>query len=186
MRAGVGISRMAELEVRLSGAGGQGLLLSARILAEALVAEGRRVAQSQSYEPTSRGGLSRADLVVGDQDADYPLVTALDYLVILDQAAATASDGLIKDDALVLADARRVTAPPAGAAVPQCLPFSDTALALGSERVANIIALGALVAMSDVCRRDSVEQVLRTGTPKGYQDLNLEALHKGFEMAAPG
>jgi 2-oxoglutarate ferredoxin oxidoreductase subunit gamma len=176
---------MSGLEVRFSGSGGQGLILSARILSEALVAEGRRVAQSQSFEPTSRGGLSRSDLVVGDEDADYPLVTALDYLIILDQAAAAASDGLIKGDALVLADSRRVTSPPAGDLTLHNLPFSDTAIALGSERVANIVALGALVAMSAVCRRDTVEQILRAETPKGYLDLNLEALNKGFEMAAP-
>ena len=66
-----------QLEIRLSGSGGQGLILAAGILAEALVAEGRSAAQSQSYEPTSRGGLSRSDLVVSDGEADYPLVTCM-------------------------------------------------------------------------------------------------------------
>jgi 2-oxoglutarate ferredoxin oxidoreductase subunit gamma len=175
---------MDELEIRLSGSGGQGLILSARILSEALTLEGRTVAQSQSYEPTSRGGLSRSDLVVGDDVPDYPLVTALDVLLILDQCAAEASGGLIKAGATVLADSRRVTAPPQGDFVLHALPLSETARGLGSERVANIVALGALVALSAVCRRDSLEQAIRARTPKGYLDLNLEAMAAGGRLVA--
>ena len=84
-----------ELEIRLSGSGGQGLILAAGILAEAFVSEGRTVAQSQSYEPTSRGGLSRSDLVVSDGEADFPLVSELDYLVVLDQVAVAACSMLL-------------------------------------------------------------------------------------------
>ena len=55
----------APREIRLSGTGGQGLQLAMRVLAEALLHEAHHVAYSQSYEPTSRGGVSRADLVLG-------------------------------------------------------------------------------------------------------------------------
>jgi 2-oxoglutarate ferredoxin oxidoreductase subunit gamma len=174
---------MGELEIRLSGSGGQGLILSARILSEALTLEGRTVAQSQSYEPTSRGGLSRSDLVVGDGVPDYPLVTALDSLLILDQCAAEASAGLIKAGATVIVDTRRVTAPPQGDFALYALPLSETARRLGNERVANIVALGALVELSGVCRRDSLEQAIRARTPKGYLDLNLEAMAAGGRLA---
>jgi 2-oxoglutarate ferredoxin oxidoreductase subunit gamma len=176
---------MDELEIRLSGSGGQGLILSARILSEALTLEGRTVAQSQSYEPTSRGGLSRSDLVVSDGVPDYPLVTALDILLILDQCAAEASDGLIKAGATVLADSQRVTAAPRGDFALHALPLCQTARDLGSERVANIVALGALVELSAVCGRDSLEQAVRARTPKGYLDLNLEAMAAGGRLAAP-
>ncbi len=73
---------MPDFEVRISGSGGQGILLAGRILADALGHEALNVAQSQSYEPTSRGGLSRADLVASDAEVDYPLASDLDYLVI--------------------------------------------------------------------------------------------------------
>ena len=51
-----------------------------RILADALGHETLNVAESQSYEPTSRGGLSRADLVASNAEVDYPLASDLDYL----------------------------------------------------------------------------------------------------------
>jgi 2-oxoglutarate ferredoxin oxidoreductase subunit gamma len=175
---------VSELEIRLSGTGGQGLILCARILSEALILEGRTIAQSQSYEPTSRGGVSRSDLVVGDGVPDYPLVTALDLLLILDQGAVGASEGLTKPSAIVMADSLRVPEPPRGDFTLHALPLCETARALGNERVANIVALGALIDLSGICQRDSLERAIQEGTPRGYQDLNLEAMREGFRLAA--
>ena len=91
-------------EIRLSGTGGQGLGLGGKMLAAALSSEGMHVAQSQSYEPTSRGGMSRSDLVVTPETADFPLATGLDYVLILDTKAMSISEGMINDNAVVLVD----------------------------------------------------------------------------------
>ena len=45
-------------EFRLSGSGGQGLILAGVILAEAALKDGKNVVQSQSYGPEARGGAS--------------------------------------------------------------------------------------------------------------------------------
>ncbi|MHA1555008.1 MAG: 2-oxoacid:acceptor oxidoreductase family protein, partial [Alphaproteobacteria bacterium] len=81
----------ARIEIRIGGTGGQGLILSGKMLANALAADGRRVAQSQAYEPTSRGGFCNADLVVSDSEVDFPLAIAIDNLVLLDQLAVQPS-----------------------------------------------------------------------------------------------
>lgn len=180
---------MSGYEIRFSGAGGQGLQLCARLLSLALAREGRTVAASQGYEPTSRGGLSRSDMVVSSEGAaDYPLVTALDYLVVLDQTAVAASEGLLCDGALVLADSRRVTSPPEAGKGRRCdlrsLPFSETAIRLGNERVANVIALAALVGIAGLCKRETLEQTVRAGTPAKFLDLNLDAMRAGLAMAS--
>lgn len=172
-----------ELQIRLSGSGGQGLQLSARVLAAAFADEGRIVALSQSYEPTSRGGVSRSDLVVGDGLVDYPLVTALDYLVVLDEIAAAASTRLVKADAVVLCDSARVPEPPDGAFRVHALPFTERARRAGSERAANIVALGALAAIGALVGRNALEQALRAEVPSKLLDLNLEALADGERLA---
>ncbi|MEE8453814.1 MAG: 2-oxoacid:acceptor oxidoreductase family protein, partial [Limibaculum sp.] len=87
--------------------------------------------------------MSRADLVVARASIDYPLVTALDYLVLLDQLPVSISMPLLKPGALVIADARRVKDIPGGDHDLHVLPLSASALALGNERATNIIALGA-------------------------------------------
>lgn len=174
-----------DIQVRLSGSGGQGLILSGQVLAAALVLEGKRVAQSQSYEPTSRGGLSRSDLVIGDKIPDYPLVTALDHLLILDDCAATASTEALRPGATVIADDSRVPEPPRGDFAVHRLPLTETARALGNERAANMVALGALVGLTGICARASLEQAVRSGVPKRFVELNLAAVHEGCELVRP-
>jgi 2-oxoglutarate ferredoxin oxidoreductase subunit gamma len=178
-----------EIQVRLGGSGGQGLQLSSKILAAALLRSGLTVALSQSYEPTSRGGVSQSDLVVGDGAApiDYPLVTAIDYLVLLDEVAAPASLRLVKGGGVVLADADRVDAAglaagSGGGSVVRQLPFTELARALGNERIANIIALGALIAAADLCPLATVNAVLRAETPPKFLDMNVEALAAGYRL----
>ncbi len=175
---------MQDYEVRFSGSGGQGLQLSAKILAHALNLSGKRVAQSQAYEPTSRGGLSRSDLVVSDGVAGFPLVTALDYLVVLDQSALSISLGLLKDQSIVIADTRHVPQPPSGKFAVHHLPLSETALKMGNERVANIITLGVLIGLGDICSFEVLEEAVRAGVPSKFLTLNLEAVSAGFRMAS--
>lgn len=174
----------ARIEIRFGGTGGQGLILAGTLLADAFAARGRHIAQSQTYEPTSRGGYCNADLVVADAEVDYPLTTALDQLVLLDRMAVQPSWPLLKAGALVIADTRLCPELPAGDQRSVPLPLSRTAIELGSERVTNIVALGALVALVDCCERATIEQALRANTPRGYLDLNLDALAAGYRLAA--
>jgi 2-oxoglutarate ferredoxin oxidoreductase subunit gamma len=170
-------------EIRLGGTGGQGLILSAKMLAAALAQGGWRVAQSQTYEPTSRGGFCHSDLVVTRGEAGYPLATAIDYLVLLDRIAVQPSLALARPGAVVIADTRLCPALPEGDFQAHHLPLSRAAIDLGSERVANIVGLGALVALTGLCEREALERALRADTPRSFLELNVDALHAGFAMA---
>ncbi len=178
--------RDSRLEIRIGGTGGQGLILCAKMLADALCAAGKRVAQSQTYEPTSRGGYCNSDLVISSGEVDYPLATALDCLVLLDRMAVKPSWPLLKPGALVIADTRLCPELPEGNRDAKYrshhLPLTRTAIELGSERVANIVALGALAALSGVCERKALEQAVRAETPKSFLDLNLDALAAGYRL----
>jgi 2-oxoglutarate ferredoxin oxidoreductase subunit gamma len=173
----------AQTQLRFAGTGGQGLQLSARILAEALLRDGRVVALSQSYEPTSRGGVSRSDLVISDGAIDFPLVSALDRLIVLDQLALPSSLPLVSPGGLILADADRVGDLPAAGFTVEALPFTAAARSLGSERVANAVALGALVQLGGLVPRGCLEEVLREETPPKFLDLNLAAFAAGCRLA---
>jgi 2-oxoglutarate ferredoxin oxidoreductase subunit gamma len=176
---------MDAFEIRFSGTGGQGLQLSAKILAMALNREGKHVARSQSYEPTSRGGTSRSDLVVSDATVDYPLATALDYLIVLDQSAVEVSRAMLRDGSTIIVDSRHVSEPPKGNFIIHSLPLSETAIRLGNERVANIVCLGALIGLGGICTFETLVETVRAGVPKKLLDLNLEAVAEGHGMTAP-
>jgi len=169
-------------EIRLSGTGGQGLGLGGKMLAAALSSEGLHVAQSQSYEPTSRGGMSRSDLVVTPETADYPLATGLDYLLILDTKAMSISEGMINHDAVVLVDEELVPNPPEGDFKVFALPLSKTAISLGNLRVTNVVSLGALIALGDICSIETMEAAIKRITPKKYAQMNLDAVRAGYEL----
>ena len=174
--------RDARIEIRVGGTGGQGLILCAKMLADALSAAGKHVAQSQTYEPTSRGGFCNSDLVISANEVDFPLATAVDYLVLLDRLAVKPSWPLLKPGALVIADTRLSPELPEGSYRGHHLPLSRTAIELGSERVANIVALGALAALAGLCERKALESAVRAETPKSFLDLNLDALAAGYRL----
>ncbi|MCH7880219.1 MAG: 2-oxoacid:acceptor oxidoreductase family protein [Proteobacteria bacterium] len=174
---------MSETQIRLSGSGGQGLQLAARILVSGLALEGRNISLSQSYEPTSRGGLSRSDLVVGSSTG-YPLVSAIDYLVILDQIAVENSLGLIKNDSTVIVDSERVDSPPDGAHTTISLALIQTAREIGNVRAANVVSLGVLAGLSGICSQKSLLQAIRDTVPARFIDLNLEALARGYALVS--
>ena len=171
-----------EIEIRLCGSGGQGLLVAGAILAEALMLEGLRVAQSQSYEPTSRGGMSRTDLVASDGDIDFPLATALDCALILDQIAAGPTADLVKSRGLVLLDRDRVPRPPGGDFALHALALCESARALGDARVANLVGLGALTRMAALCSDASLDRAIESTSPARFVALNLEAARAGRNL----
>jgi 2-oxoglutarate ferredoxin oxidoreductase subunit gamma len=171
-----------EIEIRLCGSGGQGLLVAGAILAEALTLEGLRVAQTQSFEPTSRGGMSRTDLVASDCALDFPLATSLDCALILDQIAAGPTAALLKRQGLVLLDRERVPQPPRGDFALHSLALREVAKGLGDARVANLVGLGALAGLAELCGHESLERAIRSTSPTRFIDLNLEAARAGRRL----
>jgi 2-oxoglutarate ferredoxin oxidoreductase subunit gamma len=171
-----------EIEIRLCGIGGQGLLVAGAILAEALTLEGLRVAQSQSFEPTSRGGMSRTDLVGSEGAVDFPLATALDCALILDQIAAEPTASLVKPRGLVLLDRERVPRPPRGGFSLHSLALCESAKELGDPRVANLVGLGALARLGELCSDASLDRAIRSTGPTRFLDLNLEAARAGRSL----
>jgi len=169
-------------EIRLAGSGGQGLILGMHILFRALGLEGKSAAQSQSYEPTSRGGFCFSDVIVSGDAADYPLVTGLDMMAALSQIGLDRSLPQMKPGALIVVDERLVPQPPRKGFDVHVLPVAARAVELGSPRIANIVALSVLVRLSGVCARSALEEAVRIETPKKFADMNLAAVDAGFRL----
>ena len=73
-------------EVRFSGYGGQGIILSAVILGRAAALyDGAYAIQTQVYGPEARGGASMGQVIIDDAPILYPAVTDPDIYVIMSQ-----------------------------------------------------------------------------------------------------
>jgi 2-oxoglutarate ferredoxin oxidoreductase subunit gamma len=177
--------RSGRFEIRFSGSGGQGILLAAAIIAEAAAAQGEHVVQTQSYGPEARGGASKSEVIVAHDEIDYPEVLTPDISLVLSQAAYEKYAGDTAARGLVVYDSGLVDPVGAPEGWTLCgLPFTQAAAdELGKTVVANIVSLGALVAVSDVLPADAVEQAVVNRVPERFRALNADAFRLGLRLA---
>ena len=170
-------------EIRLSGSGGQGLILMGIILAEAVgIYDGRYVAQTQSYGPEARGGLSKSEVVISDEEIDYPKAMKLDLLLAMNQKSCDDYFPDLKPEGLLIIDSTFVTQIPTSKAFQ--IPFTRIAREkFKREVVANIIALGALTQLSSMVSPKAMESAVLGRVPKGTEKLNRDALRAGISAA---
>jgi len=170
-------------EVRLSGEGGQGLVLAGKIFAEAaIIYDNKNATQSQSYGPEARGGASRSEVIISDEDIDYPKAVSIDLLLALTDEACRKYHKDLKENAILLVDAKAVTQIPKGSFKVYAVPIIDLAREkIGKAIVANIIALGIITELSRVVSVDAVESAILARVPKGTEQLNLKAFRLGLE-----
>jgi 2-oxoglutarate ferredoxin oxidoreductase subunit gamma len=175
----------ARHEVRFSGSGGQGIILAATLLADAAVATGREVVATQNYGPEARGGASKAEVIVSDDEIDFPEVTVPVITVCLSQEAFDAYAGLTVPGGLVVYDDRLVRPSPLPQRRLVGLPFTELAeTELGKAIAANIVMLGAVSQLSGLVDFDSLAGALRRRMPARIVELNLRALQLGHDHAA--
>jgi len=170
-------------EIRLGGSGGQGLILMGIILAEAIgIYEGKYVAQTQSYGPEARGGSSKSEVIVSDEEIDYPKAMKLDLLLAMNQRSCDEFFKDLKPDGILVVDSTFVNQPPSPKAIE--IPFTRIAREkLGKEVVANIVALGALTQIIPMVSIKSMEAAVLARVPKGTEKLNRDALKAGVTAA---
>jgi len=171
-------------EVRLSGAGGQGLILAGKVVAEAAAIYDKKSAtQSQSYGPEARGGASRSEVIISDDIIDYPKAEKLDFLLALTQEACDKYYKDLKKDGILLVDSQFVTNVPKGEFKVYRVPITEIAKKeLGRALVANLVALGIFTSLSGVVSPQAVESAILSRVPKGTEELNLNAFRKGLEL----
>ncbi len=170
-------------EFRLSGSGGQGLILAGKILAEAAaIYDGKNATQSQSYGPEARGGSSRSEVIISDEEIDYPKAINIDLLLCFTQEACDKYYKDVKDTGVILVDSDYVTKIPQGKFKVHAVPITELAeKEVGKALVANIVALGIITALTDAVSREAVESAILSRVPKGTEELNLKAFNIGIE-----
>jgi 2-oxoglutarate ferredoxin oxidoreductase subunit gamma len=167
-------------EIRISGFGGQGVMLAGYVLGKALALfEGLEAVMTQSYGPEARGGASSVNVVISDREIAYPFVQQPDVLVALSQEAYTKFRPQAREGAQILIDADLVT-PFEGDQV-QAIPATRMAEDLGRRIVANMIMLGFITAATGLAGKESMQKALETSVKPKTVPLNLQAFTLGYE-----
>jgi 2-oxoglutarate ferredoxin oxidoreductase subunit gamma len=172
-------------EVRLSGEGGQGLILAGKILAEAAaIYSDLNAAQSQSYGPEARGGASRSEVILSDGDIDYPKAMDVDLLLAFTQESCDKYHHDLKDTGILVVDSDAVKNIPEGSFRVFKAPIIRTAEEqCGRKVVANICALGFIGRLLDMVSEEALESAVQSRVPRGTEAINLKAFRVGVELA---
>lgn len=171
-----------KMELRLTGSGGQGLILGGIILADAAIMDNKNAIQSQSYGPEARGGSSKAEVIISDKEINFPKVQKTDLLLSLSQAACNKYINSIGEGLLLVDSTVKVPKSTKTEKIIQ-VPILETASkVIGKPMVANIVAVGAINALLGIVSKKSLEEAVLSRVPKGTEDLNRRSLEEGYKL----
>jgi len=172
-------------EIRISGFGGQGVILSAIVIGKAgCIFESGYSTMTQAFGPEARGGACSAQVILSNEPILYPYVTQPDILVTMSQEAYSLFAPQLKDDGILIIeqDLVRIDKLPAGVRV-YSLPATRLAEELGKRMVMNIVMVGFFGAVTELLNPDALRQAIADSVPEAFRELNLKAFDKGFEYA---
>jgi 2-oxoglutarate ferredoxin oxidoreductase subunit gamma len=171
-------------EFRITGIGGQGAISIAHIIGSAAVMyDSREAVVTEGYSPFITGGWSRGDIIISDEQIDFPFVTKLDVLLTMYQEGLDLNMKLLKPDGVILTEKRLVDSKGAGPSRRVVeIPAMDAAEKIGKKILTNVVMLGGLSAVSPAVSPDALKKALADRFPKA-KDLNARALDTGFELA---
>lgn len=169
-------------EVGVVGSGGQGIVLMGTILAEAAAQrEDIFVAQTRSYDTAVRGGKAESNLVMSDEEIDYPGILGFDLLLLLSQKGRERNVEKLKKEALLVVDSELVREVIWSKILR--IPFTKIARErFKDERVANMIALGTLTELCEYIPSSAVEASIRSTFREAALELNLSSFREGIEI----
>jgi 2-oxoglutarate ferredoxin oxidoreductase subunit gamma len=176
-----------ETSIIISGFGGQGTLFSGQVLAYAALDTGKKVTWIPSYGPEMRGGTAHCTVIISDEEIGSPIVRYPSIAVALNLPSLDKYEHLIQSGGLIVANAslinRVINRPDIQALL---VPANQIAEEIGNMRLANMVAIGAMVTCRPILPLESLQQALADHLPKRHKKLlpaNFKALDRGAIFA---
>ena len=175
-------------EIRIAGFGGQGVILSGIIVGKAATLyDDNNAVQTQSYGPEARGGASKCEVVISDEDIDYPKVQSPDALVAMSQEALIAYVVDLKEEGTLIIDSGAVDESEIEDFIKKRnisvfkIPATEIAISdIGLKIVANIVMIGAIVKITNIISKNAAMESILNSIPKGTKEKNIQAFEAGY------
>jgi len=169
----------------IAGSGGQGIMLLGKILAMAVMKEDKFVTWLPSYGAEVRGGTAYCMLTISDAEIGSPYVDKADTVIAMNAPSLKKFRERVEEKGLFLINSSLATVDTAGKARVRGYPFTDIAIKLGNIKVANMVALGYLIAREKVAGLKSVEGAISdiAGEERKHLiEINKKALEAGMKL----
>ena len=178
-------------DIRIAGFGGQGIILAGIVIGKAAALhDGIHAVQTQSYGPEARGGASRTEVVISNEEIDYPKVQNPDIFVAMSHTALMAYLDDLKDGGILIVDPDMITEEEVMPFVKKHniklfkAPATRTAAdEIGIKIVANIVMIGAITRITKVVSEQSARNAVAESVPPGTEEKNLAAFDAGLKLA---
>ena len=175
-------------EVIISGFGGQGALFAGQVLTYAGMDEGRMVSWIPSYGPEMRGGTAHCTVIISDEPIASPLVEHPSSCIAMNPESMDKFEPLVRAGGYLVVNASLVRRRSARNDITVAeVPANEVANELGSSKAANLVLLGALLALNPMVSLDSVKRALEEHIPPARRhtlEPNKRALDRGASAVA--
>ena len=178
---------MDETSIIISGFGGQGTLFAGQVLAYAFMDNGLEVTWIPSYGPEMRGGTAHCTVITSEEPIGSPLVRNPDIVLALNLPSVDKYESLVPEGGVMVANSSLVNREIERKNITSLLiPANELAEDIGMSRLANMIMVGAMVALKPILSLDAVKKALEEHIPERHQKtlpMNFQAMDKGFDFA---
>ena len=175
---------MERNRIVFSGSGGQGVITASIILAEAAVlSEDLNAIQSQSYGPEARGGATRADVIISEEEINFPKVSQPNTLICLTQTAYNKYNSILRPGGILITDVHFVPDSPRPGR--PAVRTAHVRPGHGKDRQARglyVCVLGALIGLVELVSKEAIEEVLARRVPRDFLEMNRQALDLGYNL----
>jgi 2-oxoglutarate ferredoxin oxidoreductase subunit gamma len=172
---------MSRTEIRITGFGGQGVVLSGFIIGRAwAVHAGKHATMIQSFGPEARGSACSATLALSETEVLYPYIRRPDVFVAMSSEGYDKYRDELKDDGILCYE-KNLVHPTFKEEQPAFgVPSTRIAEKLGRSIVQNIVMLGFFAAVTKIVSREEMRGAVKASVPPGTEELNLKAFDAGW------
>ncbi|MEA2013859.1 MAG: 2-oxoacid:acceptor oxidoreductase family protein [Thermodesulfobacteriota bacterium] len=173
-----------------AGFGGQGVLMMGYVFAVAAMRNNKEVTYLPAYGAEVRGGTANCTVVVSDDEIFSPVASSPDFAVIMNKPSLLKYEGIMREGGVILLNSNHVSRELTRDDLTAIgIPAVDIAGKLGSERIVNMVMLGAFAAQSNITSLDSIMNGLSEivkNKKTGTMNLNRKGLDAGAEYILKG
>ena len=163
-----------------AGSGGQGALAIGQMIAKAGMEEGNEVTWLPSYGPEMRGGTANCTVIVSDRDISCPLINEADVLVAMNLPSLRKFENMVVPGGCIFINSSMVPETSSRTDVKVIeVPANEKAIEIGNDRAANIVMLGAILAETGVCKKETIMHQMEkmfSGRKAKFLPANVAAL----------
>jgi 2-oxoglutarate ferredoxin oxidoreductase subunit gamma len=176
---------MAQVEIIISGFGGQGIQAAGKLLAYAGMLANKNVSFLPSYGPEMRGGTSNCHVIISDDPIGSPILNSATVVMAMNRPSLDKFESYLTPDGILLVDSSLVNRRPERKDIRAFeIPATQIASDMGNLTYANIIMLGKLIHETGAVSAEYIEKGLKKVLPEKKHYMipeEMKALKLGMD-----